>query len=333
MENKTFYGGPFTTLIYKYYFFFIINIINFYFINSILVFLSVILKDVTHGVMCELLQFMYQGVVNVKHTELQAFMKIAQLLQIKGLASSGPAPPKSPSQLQTSSSTTAIQNTSTSSTSGSVGAISSGPNQSHKHSSSGLSASESNNLNDSKNNIPAPSSSSSTSSPSPMPFSHIKSPPENLNPFQTGPGLKRLPEYSTDSLSIYSRKQYRRNTDSSEHDMCPDSMDHVNPDDNFLPTIPHISMAERFDPNSVKRENNDHTSSPLGLRNALPPHFGFDYNIYKNNPDYPSDLHLPNDYSKSFGNHMDIPPSKSDIHILVLYACLYSLFYYSTLQH
>lgn len=67
-------------------------------------------------------------------------------------------------------------------------------------------------------------------------------------------------------------------------------------------------MAERFDPNSVKRENNDHTSSPLGLRNSLPPHFGFDFNIYKNNPDYPSDLHLPNDYSKSFGNHMDIPP-------------------------
>lgn len=38
--------------------------------------------------MTELLQFMYQGVVNVKHTELNSFMKIAQQLQIKGLATS-----------------------------------------------------------------------------------------------------------------------------------------------------------------------------------------------------------------------------------------------------
>lgn len=36
--------------------------------------------------MSELLQFMYQGVVNVKHTELSSFMKIAQTLHIKGLA-------------------------------------------------------------------------------------------------------------------------------------------------------------------------------------------------------------------------------------------------------
>lgn len=38
--------------------------------------------------MTELLQFMYQGVVNVKHTELNSFMRIAQQLQIKGLATS-----------------------------------------------------------------------------------------------------------------------------------------------------------------------------------------------------------------------------------------------------
>lgn len=36
--------------------------------------------------MSELLQFMYQGVVNVKHAELSSFMKIAQALHIKGLA-------------------------------------------------------------------------------------------------------------------------------------------------------------------------------------------------------------------------------------------------------
>lgn len=42
--------------------------------------------------MTELLQFMYQGVVNVKHTELNSFMKIAQQLQIKGLATSSTNP-------------------------------------------------------------------------------------------------------------------------------------------------------------------------------------------------------------------------------------------------
>jgi hypothetical protein len=36
--------------------------------------------------MSELLQFMYQGEVNVKQAELQAFMSIAESLQIKGLA-------------------------------------------------------------------------------------------------------------------------------------------------------------------------------------------------------------------------------------------------------
>lgn len=46
----------------------------------------VILKDVTYSIMSELLQFMYQGEVNVKQSELQAFMTIAENLQIKGLA-------------------------------------------------------------------------------------------------------------------------------------------------------------------------------------------------------------------------------------------------------
>lgn len=38
--------------------------------------------------MSELLQFMYQGEVNVKQAELQSFMAIAESLQIKGLATS-----------------------------------------------------------------------------------------------------------------------------------------------------------------------------------------------------------------------------------------------------
>lgn len=47
-----------------------------------------VLKDVSVNVMQELLQFMYQGEVNVKHSELQCFMKIAETLQIKGLTAS-----------------------------------------------------------------------------------------------------------------------------------------------------------------------------------------------------------------------------------------------------
>lgn len=48
----------------------------------------IVLKDVSLNVMQELLQFMYQGEVNVKHSELQSFMKIAETLQIKGLTAS-----------------------------------------------------------------------------------------------------------------------------------------------------------------------------------------------------------------------------------------------------
>lgn len=41
--------------------------------------------------MCELLQFMYQGEVNVRHKDLQSFMKVAESLQIKGLTNQSSA--------------------------------------------------------------------------------------------------------------------------------------------------------------------------------------------------------------------------------------------------
>lgn len=44
-----------------------------------------ILKDMSAALVSTLLEFMYQGSVNVKQDELQAFMKIAETLQIKGL--------------------------------------------------------------------------------------------------------------------------------------------------------------------------------------------------------------------------------------------------------
>lgn len=53
-----------------------------------------ILKDVKAKLVANLLEFMYQGSVNVKQEELQAFMKIAETLQIKGLTSSSTKEPK-----------------------------------------------------------------------------------------------------------------------------------------------------------------------------------------------------------------------------------------------
>ncbi|XP_067009085.2 protein tramtrack, beta isoform isoform X10 [Anabrus simplex] len=45
----------------------------------------VILKDVQHKDLVDILQFMYQGEVNVRQEDLGAFLKTAELLQIKGL--------------------------------------------------------------------------------------------------------------------------------------------------------------------------------------------------------------------------------------------------------
>ncbi|CRK96841.1 CLUMA_CG009870, isoform A [Clunio marinus] len=45
----------------------------------------IILKDTKAKLVLNLLEFMYQGAVNVKQSELSAFMKIAETLQIKGL--------------------------------------------------------------------------------------------------------------------------------------------------------------------------------------------------------------------------------------------------------
>ncbi|CAH0382836.1 unnamed protein product [Bemisia tabaci] len=47
----------------------------------------VILKDVGHIELASLLQFMYRGEVNVRQEDLTAFLKTAELLQIKGLTS------------------------------------------------------------------------------------------------------------------------------------------------------------------------------------------------------------------------------------------------------
>lgn len=45
----------------------------------------IILKDVKHTEVISLLKFIYQGEVNIKQDELSTFLKVAQMLQIKGL--------------------------------------------------------------------------------------------------------------------------------------------------------------------------------------------------------------------------------------------------------
>lgn len=44
-----------------------------------------ILKDVAHQELRQLLQFMYRGEVHVRQQELSGFLHTAELLQVKGL--------------------------------------------------------------------------------------------------------------------------------------------------------------------------------------------------------------------------------------------------------
>lgn len=46
----------------------------------------VILKDIGHQELAYMLDFMYKGEVGVKHEELPSFLKLAEMLKVKGLA-------------------------------------------------------------------------------------------------------------------------------------------------------------------------------------------------------------------------------------------------------
>lgn len=45
----------------------------------------VILKDVNYRDLSAMLHFMYQGEVNIKQEDIPSFLKVAEVLQIKGL--------------------------------------------------------------------------------------------------------------------------------------------------------------------------------------------------------------------------------------------------------
>jgi len=46
----------------------------------------VILKDVGHQELVDMLDFMYRGEASVRQEDLPAFLKLAETLQVKGLA-------------------------------------------------------------------------------------------------------------------------------------------------------------------------------------------------------------------------------------------------------
>lgn len=254
-----------------------------------LILFSVILKDVTFTVMSELLQFMYEGQVNVKHSDLATFMKIAETLQIKGLTTTLKSP--SPSHNNNQSSLTSknsglqsdIQSSSSSNNVLETRINTSGGNGS-AGSSGGGGAGGSSIGNLSKLENLSTSSSASSSLP-----------------------IKRSSDYNNDSFSIYSKKLAKRSSDINESEINQETIDNMTTDEVFLPPIPHVSMIEsRFDINSVKREAGDSLTSPLNMRNSGP---AFNYNEYNSvvyggskNIEYPNDLH---DFKGI--NHMDIP--------------------------
>ncbi|XP_067618521.1 broad-complex core protein isoforms 1/2/3/4/5 [Eurosta solidaginis] len=252
----------------------------------------IILKDVTFNIMCELLEFMYQGVVNVKHTELQSFMKIGQLLQIKGLATNASAAAtssavdKSASQVHNideTSSTGADAENNSDATEKQTEPNRSNPNHGEDmNATDGLSSVKLTNPISVKSHSPV-------SSPSPMGFGssstlnqqqNFKSSPDSNMPLHqtlhTGAAasLKRHhADINNDALSIYSRKQYRRSIVSAEHNATTDHSDSADADadsDYFLSSIPHLATSSTA------------AAAAAAFRNSFnPAAFGFDYNLYK----------------------------------------------------
>jgi len=313
----------------------------------------VILKDVSFNIMMELLEFMYQGVVNVKHTELQSFMKIGQLLQIKGLATNSNSSPGSSASEKSSSQPPAEE--------------SNNPNSTNHHNSN------SNSNNNSKTEADHNESKGQSNSRTTSPGSASRA-SNDASHLYTSSKRPMPADFGSDSLSIYSGKQLRRSLkdhgsggseggggENADSGSGLDST--LNSEEFFLPPIPHITMGEqRYDLGALKRESDGHHHGPsssggggssnsvgsltssaspsASIRNPFAPTFHLDnYNFYKssnnsgpsgssnnsvgpgginnNGPvglgsgtEYPNELYMPNDYSKNFANHMEIPQGR-----------------------
>ncbi|CAD7084806.1 unnamed protein product [Hermetia illucens] len=272
----------------------------------------IVLKDVGYSVMSELLQFMYQGVVNVKHTELSSFMKIAQTLQIKGLATS--TSQKSPSHTPNNNASKSGSGSNSGNNSGSSHHSSaSGSGNENQQSGGNVIETKINSSIYSMNKVLSENQSTSMGAGANA---------SSASSSSSANASKRINEYgSSDPISLYGKRPYKRNSEYGDNDTMnsSDSMDHMSSDEVFMPPIPQISMIEpKFDLNNVKRElSGEMPSSPGSSRNCIPPPFNFDYNLYqKSSVEYPNELHMSNDYPKGAGNHMDIPPAGSAITML-----------------
>lgn len=181
--------------------------------------------------MQELLQFMYLGEVNVKHSELQSFMKIAETLQIKGLTASNKndrssSPPVQPAPAHSSNNNN---------------------NQTNRHSLKDLAGPSTGQLDPLKLN------------------SYLAAAAKETLKRTAGNAFQAVEQYPIH----YPKKAIKRSTDSIDQESNSDCMDNLSSDEAFIPSSPQILMVEQpsagrqFDLGSVKREHmNDSSSSP-----------------------------------------------------------------------
>ncbi|KAL7040829.1 hypothetical protein ACKWTF_000532 [Chironomus riparius] len=301
----------------------------------------IILKDVTFSIMSELLQFMYQGEVNVKQAELQAFMSIAESLQIKGLATN------SGSNNSNNNGTNNNNNNSTSngnnSTMRSSDAMNSSYSQFHSNNVSGGGGTANNagvhrNHNQHQFNSAGSHTENhrqTTSTPLSTTSSidcgnhamkggkHMSgesSTPQTATPLSSSSSFvqkRTIDQISEQQQQRQSQMKMKRTVhDVSDSDMN-DSIDNMASDDIFLPASmqPQVTINEspRFDANCVKRENSNDVIRPQSpgniYRNSYHSSNSMQNTSFPYFPDFsPSDLSNSNNLNDLSKSHMEVPP-------------------------
>ncbi|KAL7040827.1 hypothetical protein ACKWTF_000532 [Chironomus riparius] len=302
----------------------------------------IILKDVTFSIMSELLQFMYQGEVNVKQAELQAFMSIAESLQIKGLATN------SGSNNSNNNGTNNNNNNSTSngnnSTMRSSDAMNSSYSQFHSNNVSGGGGTANNagvhrNHNQHQFNSAGSHTENhrqTTSTPLSTTSSidcgnhamkggkHMSgesSTPQTATPLSSSSSFvqkRTIDQISEQQQQRQSQMKMKRTVhDVSDSDMN-DSIDNMASDDIFLPASmqPQVTINEspRFDANCVKRENSNDVIRPQSpgniYRNSYHSSNSMQNTSFPYFPDFsPSDLSNSNNLNDLSKSHMEVPPA------------------------